>query len=108
MPAVDGLLLKLFIGESDKHEGIPLYEWIVKEAKAHGLAGATVLRGIQGFGAGSRIHSTKILDLATDLPLIVEIVDETQKIEQFLPVLHAAISDGALTVQNVQLFCNRS
>jgi PII-like signaling protein len=103
-----GHLLRIFIGESDKHEGKPLYEWIVKKAKESGLAGSTVLRGIEGFGAKSRIHSAKILDLSTDLPIIIEIVDELEKIENFLPIIDEAIPEGLATVEKVHVRFYRS
>jgi len=83
----NGHLLRIFIGESDKRDGKPLYEWIVRKAKEQGLAGATVIRAIEGFGAHSRIHTAKIIDLSTDLPIIIEIVDELQKIEDFLSIV---------------------
>ena len=79
----DGALLRVFIGEQDKHAGKPLYEWIVIQAKHSGLAGATVMRGIMGFGAASRIHTYKIERLSEDLPIIVEIVDTWEKLEKF-------------------------
>ena len=75
---------RLFVGESDRHEGRPLYEWILLRAREEGLAGATVLRGIAGFGAHSRLHTAKILRLSEDLPIVVEIVDTREKIEAFL------------------------
>jgi len=103
-----GHLLRIFIGESDKHQGIPLYEWLVKEAKKLGLAGATVIRGIEGYGAHSRIHTTKILDLSTDLPIIVEIVDELEKIEKFLPMVDDVVIEGLATVENVHIRFYRS
>jgi uncharacterized protein len=103
MLSEQGLLLRVFIGESDKHEGIPLYEWIVRKAKEHGLGGATVIRGIESFGAHSRIHSSKLLDLSTDLPLIIEMIDASEKIENFLPVIDGAISEGLVTLQDVQI-----
>ena len=99
----EGYLLRIFIGESDRQGGMSLYEWIVRTAKENGLAGATVLRGLEGFGARSRIHTARILDLSTDLPIIVEIVDTLEKIEAFLPVIDAAISDGLATVEKVQI-----
>ena len=77
----EGSLLRIFIGESDRHAGMLLYEWIVRTAREHGLAGATVLRGVEGFGARSRVRTAKILELSTDLPIIVEIVDRAEKIE---------------------------
>lgn len=103
-----GQLLRIFIGESDKFEGKPLYEWIVLKAREAGLAGATVLRGIEGFGATSRIHTTKILRLSEDLPIVVEIVDTAEKIEQFLPSIDSAISEGLATLENVQIRFYRS
>ncbi|RJP75888.1 MAG: DUF190 domain-containing protein [Candidatus Zixiibacteriota bacterium] len=104
----EGHLLRIFIGESDKHEGLPLYEWIVKQARAEGLAGATVLRGLEGFGAHSRLHTAKILRLSMDLPIIIEIVDTIDKINRFLPLIDAAISEGLATVEKVQIRFYRS
>jgi PII-like signaling protein len=101
-------LLRIFIGESDRHGGMPLYEWIVRTAKEKGLAGATVLRGLEGFGARSRIHTARILDLSTDLPIVVELVDTLDKIEAFLPVIDTAIVDGLATVEKVQIRFYRS
>jgi len=98
-----GHLLRIFIGESDKHARMPLYEWIVKEAKKAGLAGATVIRGIEGFGAHSRIHSAKILDLSVDLPIIIEIVDDLEKIEAFLPTVDEVVQEGLATVEKVHI-----
>jgi hypothetical protein len=95
-------LLRIFIGESDRHAGMLLYEWIVRTAREHGLAGATVLRGVEGFGARSRVRTAKILELSTDLP-IIEIVDTAEKIDAFLPTVDAAISDGLATVERVQI-----
>jgi len=80
-----------------------LYEWIVRTAREHGLAGATVLRGVEGFGARSRIRTAKILDLSMDLPIVVEIVDTLEKIDAFLPLIDDAISDGMATVERVQI-----
>lgn len=99
----EGHLLRIFIGESDRHDGDLLYEWIVTQARARGLAGATVVRGIAGFGAHSRIHTARILRLSEDLPIIVEIVDTLAKIEAFLPVIDAAIPEGLATVEHVQV-----
>ena len=104
----EGSLLRIFIGESDKHEGIPLYEWIVRQAREKGLAGATVLRGIEGFGAHSRVHTAKILRLSTDLPIVVEIVDTLEKIEAFLPAIEGAIREGLATLERVQIRFYRS
>jgi uncharacterized protein len=104
----EGYLLRIFIGESDRHAGMLLYEWIVRTAKEKGLAGATVLRGLEGFGARSRIHTARILDLSTDLPIVVEVVDTLDKIEAFLPTIDSAILDGLATVEKVQIRFYRS
>ena len=104
----NGKLLRVFIGENDKHEGAPLYEWIVRRAREQGLAGATVLRGLEGFGAHSRLHTAKILRLSNDLPIIVEIVDTEEKIEAFLPTLDDAIGEGLATVEKVEVRFYRS
>ena len=103
-----GQLLRIYIGESDRHEGQPLYEWIVLEARRQGLAGATVLRGIQGFGAHSRVHTAKILRLSSDLPVVIEIADRPEKIEAFLPTVEDAISEGLATVEKVEVRWYRS
>jgi hypothetical protein len=104
----EGHLLRIFIGESDKHGGMPLYEWIVRKSREHGLAGATVLRGVEGFGAHSRLHTTRILRLSEDLPIVIEIVDTREKIESFLPVIDAAIPEGLATLERVQIRFYRS
>ena len=104
----EGSLLRIFIGEADKHEGIPLYEWIVRKAREQGLAGATVLRGLEGFGAHSRVRTAKILRLSTDLPIVVEIVDALEKIETFLPIIDHAIPEGLATLERVQVRFYRS
>ena len=100
-------LLRIFLGEADKVKHVALYEAIVREARRIGLAGATVWRGIMGFGPTSRIRTTRILDLSADLPIIVEIADEEEKINRFLPVLHdlfeSAQSGGLITVENVKV-----
>ena len=101
--AGEGRLLRIFIGESDRREGMPLYEWIVRRAREQGLAGATVLRGIEGFGAHSRIHTAKLLRLSEDLPIVVEIVDTPERIEGFLPLLDDAIPEGLATLERVQI-----
>ena len=97
-----GSLLRIFIGESDRHGGMPLYEWIVREARREGLAGATVLRGMEGFGANSKVHTAKILRLSSDLPVVVEIVDSIQRIDAFLPLINEAISEGLATDEKVE------
>jgi len=104
----EGKLLRIFLGESDKHEGAPLHEWIVRKAREHGMAGATTLRGLEGYGAHSRLHSAKVLRLSTDLPIIVEIVDTEEKIEAFLPVVDGAIREGLATVERVEVRFYRS
>jgi len=103
----EAVLLRIFIGESDKTEGRPLYEAIVQEARHCGLAGATVLRGFYGFGAASRIHTSKVLRLSEDLPVIVEIVDTEDKIEQFLPALDKMIGEGLVTLEKVRIMAYR-
>ena len=104
----EGYLLRIFIGESDKHQGKPLYEWLVLKAREAGLAGATVLRGIEGFGAHSRLHTAKILRLSEDLPIVVEIVDAREKIEGFMPTVNHAITEGLATVERVRVNFYRS
>lgn len=100
--------MRVFIGERDKHDGVPLSEWIVQAAKKHGLTGATVVRGIEGFGAHSKIQSVKLLDMGAPLPVIVEMVDEVDKIQAFLPTLEAAVSEGIICLLNVELIVKRA
>lgn len=100
-------LLRVFVGESDKYEGRPLYEAIVEEARKRGMAGATVVRGVLGFGAHSRIHTAKILRLSEDLPLIVEIVDKPERIEAFLPDLDRMVGEGLITIEKVRVVAYR-
>jgi PII-like signaling protein len=102
------LLLRIFIGESDRHHHKPLYEAIVLAAREAHLAGATVLRGPMGFGKSSRLHTSKILRLSTDLPLVIEIVDSEEKINAFLPVLDQMIGGGLVTLEKVQVLHYRS
>lgn len=104
----EGLLMRIFLGESDRREGMPLYEAIVQRARTAGLAGATVLRGIEGYGAGSRIHRASILRLSEDLPIVVEIVDAREKIEAFLAEIGPWISDGMVTLERAQVVVYRS
>ena len=98
----EGKLLRIFIGESDRWHGKPLYEAIVLAAREHGLAGATVLRGPMGFGANSIIHTAKILRLSMDLPMVIEIVDSEEKIQAFLPVLDGMMAGGMVTMEKVK------
>jgi PII-like signaling protein len=100
-------LLRIFIGESDKHQGRPLYEIVVEEARRRGLAGATVLRGTLGFGANSRIHTAKLLRLSEDLPMVVEIVDKPERIADFLPDLDTMITEGLVTLERVRVIMYR-
>src|SRR3972149_7808655 len=95
-------LLRIFIGESDRWEGRPLYEAIVRAAREQGLAGATALRGIEGFGASSRIHTVKILRLSEDLPIVVEIVDRPERIAAFFPTIDEKIAEGMGTLGKVR------
>jgi PII-like signaling protein len=99
----DSFLLRIFLGESDRHDGDPLYESIVLKAREAGLAGATVLRGAMGFGASSRLHTSKILRLSADLPLIIEIVDTEEKINAFLPTLDRMMGGGLVTLEKVRV-----
>jgi uncharacterized protein len=103
----ESLLLRIFVGESDKADGKPLYEAIVEEARKRGMAGATVLRGFLGFGANSRIHTSKILRLSEDLPIVIEIADAAEKIEAFLPDLNGMIDEGLVTLEKVQVIAYR-
>ena len=99
----DSMLLRIFIGEADRHEGHPLHEAIVLKARALHLAGATVLRGAIGFGKSSRLHTNKILRLSADLPLVIEIVDSEEKIQAFLPMLDAMMGGGLVTLEKVRV-----
>jgi PII-like signaling protein len=99
----DALLLRIFIGESDRHGHKPLYEAIVLKAREMHLAGATVLRGPMGYGASSRIHTAKIIQLSMDLPFIVEIVDTEEKINSFLPVLDEMMKGGLVTLEKARV-----
>ena len=99
----DAVLLRIFLGESDRWESKPLYEAIVLKARELHLAGATVLRGPMGFGKASRLHTSKILRLSLDLPLVIEVVDSEEKINAFLPVLDPMMSGGLVTLENVKV-----
>ena len=99
----DGYLLRIFIGESDRHDGKLLYEWIVLKAREVGLAGATVMRGMMGFGAHSRLHTFKIERLSQDLPIIVEIVDTRDKLESFLALIDKEIEEGMATLEEIKI-----
>ena len=104
----EGKLLRLFIGESDTWHGKPLYQAIVERVRAEGLAGATVVRGIEGFGADSRIHTSRILRLSEDLPVVIEIVDTPEQIDRVVPILDEMVGEGMLTLERVQIVSYRS
>lgn len=103
----EGKLLRIFIGESDRWHGKPLYEAIVELVRSEGLAGATVLRGIEGFGADSRLHTSRILRLSEDLPVVIEVVDTEERIERILPMLDPMVSEGMVTVERVHVIAYR-
>ena len=104
----DGQLLRIFVGESDRWHGKPLYEAIVERARKEGLAGATVVRGLEGFGAHSRLHTTRILRLSEDLPVVIELVDTSEKIDAFLPGLDEMVSEGMVTLEKVRVIAYRA
>ena len=104
----EGQLLRIFIGESDKYQRQPLYQWIVKKARESGLAGATVYRGLEGYGASSRLHTAKLLRLSSDLPIVIEIVDTDEKIEEFMPLIDEAVKNGLATLEKVRIRLYRS
>lgn len=99
----DAQLVRIFIGEDDRHDGRPLHEVIVESARRAGLAGATVLRGLLGYGAHSRIHTSKVLRLSEDLPIVIEIVDSKKKVEAFLPTLDEMIDEGLVTLEKIKV-----
>jgi PII-like signaling protein len=103
----EGQLLRIFIGEADRWHGRSLYEAIVLRAREAGLAGATVLRGLMGFGAKSHLHTAKVLRLSEDLPIVIEIVDRADRIEAFLPALDEMVADGLVTLERAQVITYR-
>ncbi len=103
----EGQLLRIYIGESDRWEGGPLYQAIVAKARAEGLAGATVLRGITGFGAHSRMHTARILRLSQDLPVVIEIADREDRIRAILPAIDAMVTEGLITLEPVHIIAYR-
>jgi len=103
----EGKLLRIFIGESDRWHGRPLYQAIVERVREEGLAGATVIRGIEGFGADSRLHTSRILRLSEDLPIVIEIVDTAEQIERILPLLDEMVEEGMVTLERVQVIAYR-
>ena len=100
-------LLRVFIGESDRWDHRPLYEAIVRKARDFGLAGATVLRGLEGFGANSRVRTVKVLRLSEDLPIVIEMVDKSERIQAFLPELDSMVSEGLITIEKVRTIVYR-
>jgi PII-like signaling protein len=104
----EGQLLRIFIGESDRWKGKPLYEAIILKAREMGIAGATMLRGMMGYGGASRIHTAKILRLSEDLPIVVEIVDSKEKITALLPTIEEMVQEGLVTLENVRVLQYRS
>ena len=98
-----GKLLRIFIGESDRHGGQPLYTAIVERARKDGLSGATVFKGIEGYGGHSVVHAARVFDLSTDLPILIEIVDTEAKIRAFIPVLDEYVTDGLVTLESVEV-----
>jgi PII-like signaling protein len=104
----EGFLLRIFVGEDDKHDGKPLYEWLVLKARERGLAGATVLRGVMGFGAHSRVHTFRIERLSLDLPVVIEMVDTRPKLEAFLAEVDPEIHEGLATLERAEVRFYRS
>ncbi|CAI2718840.1 DUF190 domain-containing protein [Nitrospina watsonii] len=99
----EAVLLRIFIGEDDRHQGKPLYKYLVELFRREGLAGATVLRGVDGFGKTSHYHTTSILRLSTDLPMVIELVDTPEKIERILPKLEGVVTKGLITEEKVTI-----
>jgi PII-like signaling protein len=104
----EGYLLRIIIGESDRHEGKPLYEWIVVKAREYGVAGATVFRGMMGYGANSRIKTTSILRLSEDLPVVIEMIDTKEMLEQFLEIVDPVVREGLVTFEKMHIRMYRS
>jgi len=104
----DGKLLRIFIGEADKWQGKPLYEEIILLAKKNGMAGATAIKGFMGFGCKSHMHTTKILRLSQDLPIIIEIVDSEEKINEFIPYLDEMVKEGLITLEKANVIMYRA
>lgn len=102
-PETPGTLLRIFIGDSDRHEGRPLHQVLVEKAHAMGLAGATVLHGQSGFGRHSRIHTAKLLELSSDLPVVIEVVDTEPRIQEFLGFADACVIEGLVTLEAVRI-----
>jgi hypothetical protein len=104
----EGKLLRVFVGESDHHGRKPLYQAIVEMLREEGVAGATVLRGVEGFGAHSRLHTARILRLSEDLPVVIEAVDRAERIDAVLPKLDAMVTEGLVTLERVEIIAYRA
>ena len=104
----EGKLLRIFVGESDTWHGKPLYQAIVERVRAEGLAGATVVRGIEGFGADSHLHTSRILRLSEDLPVVIELVDTAERIDAVLPLLDEMVTEGMVTLESVHIVAYRA
>jgi len=104
----EGHLLRIHISENDRHDGMPLYEWIVREARDRGLAGATVFRGLEGFGAHSQLHTARVLRLSSDLPIVIELIDSAEKIRGFMAVIDEVVEEGLATIEKVEIHLYRS
>lgn len=104
----EGILLRVFVGESDQWGGRPLYEAIVLKARELQMAGATVLKGSMGYGAASRLHTAKVLRLSEDLPMVIEIVDSREKIDRLLPLIDEMLTDGLVTIERAQVIWYRA
>ena len=98
-----GKLLRIFMSENDRHEGRPLYEWIIRQADMQHLAGATVLRGLEGFGAHSHLHTAKVLRMSSDLPIIIEIADTEENINRFYSIIESVLEEGIVTIENIKI-----
>jgi PII-like signaling protein len=103
----EGRLVRIFCGESDRWQGAPLYQAIVRRMRDEGLAGATVVRGLEGFGATTRLHTSRLLELSSDLPVVIEIVDTDERIERILPILDEMVGDGLVTLEKVHIITYR-
>ena len=99
----DGLLVRIYIGEQDRYEDEPMHQWLLTAAHQQGIAGASVLRGLEGYGAEGRLHTARVLRLSTDLPLVIEMVDQPAKIETFLNTVDGALEQGLVTVEKVRM-----
>lgn len=103
-----GLLLRIYLGESDQWHGRPLYQAIVERLRERGLAGATVLRGVEGFGAKQHLHTTRLLSLSSDLPVLIEAVDSVEKIRAIIPEMDEMLGDGLITLEKVEVIVYRA